>query len=185
MAIPTRPVAGAVIATAWGQYVHDRALLFLGRGCVATSLTADSLSLATGIVFQRHSYTGTDKWDIDGMHSTVVNPYTINLPTAGLWAVYGSYQVACGATEHNHYAGISYGGGLGSAPLAKDQRALRAVVSVTNRFEFGPWWLVDGGAGGTNVEFWIASGHTSGTETADGAINGSGEFAAFLIQPNA
>lgn len=180
---PTRPATGAPIAVAWGQYVHDT-IINQQKGVVAVSQISDVVNVASGIVWAMRKFTGTDKWDGGGFHSTIDpigNPHHINLGIPGLWAIYTSLQVSCGAGEHNHYAGVSYGGGTGSAPMSKDQRSARVVPSVSNRLNFGPWYVVSSGGGGSVIECWTASSHASGTEAVDGANNGTGEFAAFLL----
>lgn len=178
---PTRPVSGAPIAVAWGQYVHDT-IVNQQKAVVAVSATADAIALAGANTWTLHDgFTGADKWDGGGFHSPTFNPHSINLGIPGLWEIFGAYQVTCGTGEHLHWAGVSYGAGVGSAPLAKDQRSERGVVSTSNRFQFGPWYVVSSGGGGSEVELWIASSHASGTELVDGVNNGSGELIAKLV----
>jgi hypothetical protein len=184
MPVPTRPVSGAPIAVAWGQYVHDRALLHLGRGAIAVSQASDVVALAASTVWQQVPFSNTDKWDPEGLHSTTFNTYAINMDVAGLWIVRAKLAFTSAAGEHLEYAGVSYGAGLGSAPLAKDQRSGRPVPSVVNHLEFGPWYIVSAGGGGSTVELWAASSHASGTCSVN-VTGAHGEFAAFVMQPDA
>jgi hypothetical protein len=181
---PTRPAAGAAITTAWGQYVHDRANLWLGRGVVTTTLAADTFSLSAGGVWLPVPFTGNSKWDPYILHDDPVFTYQVDLDIAGLWMLHLKVSMASAAGAHMDMAGVSYGAGLGSQPLQKDWRTLQPVAGVINHHCFGPWFVVSGGTGGSNdqVQFWMASTHASGGEAVN-ATGAHGEASAILIQP--
>jgi hypothetical protein len=182
MANPTRPVGGAPVATVWGQYMHDRALLHLGRAAVGVTVAGDAVALAPS-TWAVVPHTGTDKWDPYALHPNSVSSQ-IALDVQGLWMITAKIYFAGVAGEHLDWAGISYGANIATQPAVRDMRSQRCVISTPNHHQFGPWFLDSTGVSINAVRLWAMSAHASGNESIN-SVTDYGEFSAILVQPTA